>query len=377
MRMHRIVPLLVGLAVAACDDASGPLADGSLVISTSTEGEDPDEDGYLLTIDDVDTLALLSSGAAEVAVPAGLHRLRLLGVATRCSVADGASIQVPVEPSGTSTVEFAIDCAGTGVRISATTRGLDIDATYRATADGVDQGPIVAGVPTYVRLEPGNRSIALTDLSPNCSISGSQQRTVTVVQGEVVPLEFAAVCTAVSGVIAVVVAAGGIDTDGGYVVTVDGSSYEVEPGQPRYLTRLPIGDHVVALVQPANCSVETNPQSVTLTGGATARDTAEVSFSVSCTERQGGLGILVTTTGTPPPHDYAVWACWTGDFYCAFYAYHLGALPPNGALVTEIEPGTWDIWLEDVPTTCVVDGPRTVTIRMGETRDLVYRVSCP
>lgn len=134
---------------------------------------------------------------------------------------------------------------------------------------------------------------------------------------------------------------------------------------------------MVELIPPVNCSVETDPQPVTLTAGGMVRDTAEVSFSVSCVERQSTLQILAGTSGTPPPHDYTVWACQQPPFYCQFYAYRLGALPPNGRLVVQIDPGTWNIWLDDVPTTCGVLGPSWFVIERSETLTVTFSVSCP
>ena len=49
----------------------------------------------------------------------------------------------------------------------------------------------------------------------------------------------------------------------------------------------------------------------------------------------------------------------------------------NGTLVSEVVPGSYDIWLEDVPETCAIDGPASFTIELGETLDLEYSVSCP
>ena len=75
MRRLPILLVAVGLSLSACDapvvdstpgdpsipegpsTPAGP-ATGQLVITTSTQGDDPDRDGYLVTVDDVDSLAL-------------------------------------------------------------------------------------------------------------------------------------------------------------------------------------------------------------------------------------------------------------------------------------------------------------------------------
>ena len=61
--------------------------------------------------------------------------------------------------------------------------------------------------------------------------------------------------------------------------------------RPGYLTGVPAGDHVVSLVAPVNCSVETDPQSVTVTVGALIRDTVEVTFAVVCQIEYGALKV--------------------------------------------------------------------------------------
>ena len=82
---------------------------------------------------------------------------------------------------------------------------------------------------------------------------------------------------------------------------MDGArSFFVGPSEPAYLTAVPAGDHVVSLVAPANCSVETDPQSVTVTAGGLIRDTVEVTFSVTCVPRSRDATGQRSTTGSIP-----------------------------------------------------------------------------
>ena len=123
MRTHPILLLAVGLTLAACDDSAGPSTggpstggpstrDGTLVVSTSTGGGDPDQDGYLLTVDGVDSLALDPTGTVEIDLVDGQHTLRLLGVAEHCSVAPGTPLEVDVPSQGTTPVAFEVSCPG-------------------------------------------------------------------------------------------------------------------------------------------------------------------------------------------------------------------------------------------------------------------------
>ena len=197
MRMHPILVLVVGLTLAACDGTGGPSTDGTLVVSTSTGGNDPDPDGYLLTVDGVESVVLAPIGTAEVDVAPGRHTLRLLDVADDCSVVPETSLEVNVPPQSTTPVAFEISCRATGARVTTMTTGLDLDFDgYGVMVDGIGRGAIAANGTILIQLDPGSRTIALTGLSPNCGIEGPGPRSVTIVNNEVASIEFAVVCTA-------------------------------------------------------------------------------------------------------------------------------------------------------------------------------------
>jgi dipeptidyl aminopeptidase/acylaminoacyl peptidase len=207
MRMNWSLVVVAGLWLWACGDPGGPdpgvTSTGTLVVSTSTEGDDPDQDGYLLTVDGADSLALHPTGTVQVDLAPGRHNLRLLGVAEHCTVAQGVSLQVDVPLRDTTAVAFGITCSviapspTSGARITVTTTGVDIDPDgYRIAVDGGDRGPISTNGTMLIRLDPGSRTLALTGLTPNCAVDGSGSRTVIIVSSEVMPIDFAVVCTA-------------------------------------------------------------------------------------------------------------------------------------------------------------------------------------
>ncbi len=164
------------------------------------------------------------------------------------------------------------------------------------------EGSVSSNGTVLTSLDPGSRTIALTGLAPNCTIDGPESHTVTIVDTEITLVEFVVVCTATSGVIGVVVEASGTDVNGSYEATVDGASVLLRRAErPAYLTAVPAGDHVVSLVAPTNCSIETDSQSVTVTVGSLIRDTVEVTFSVTCVPRvPATLRITAHTTGSIP-----------------------------------------------------------------------------
>ena len=384
MQMFSILLVVAGLAVSACGDpgVSPTPATATLVVSTSTEGDDPDSDGYLLSIDDADPLHLDSQGTAEVNLTPGRHTLRLLGVAGHCSVAPGIELEVGLQAASTVSVAFEVTCPGTGVRITVATTGLDLDPDdYRLLVDGGDGGVIRSKNALFLRLEPGTRTIALTDVAPNCTADGPA--TVAVVSGEVTPVAFTVICTATSGVIKITLSGSGAGAQ--FEALVDGGSPSPinEEGQG-YVRGVPPGDHVISLASPANCSVETEPQLVTLTAGGLVRDTAEVAFTVTCAT---SVRVSASTTGAIPTAPYSVWLCTINDsYYCTYGARRrLGFVDPNGTLVAELSSGIHRFYLGDLPRGCAVvvhspTGTRNPTgdIRFppGLSTDVTFLVEC-
>jgi len=119
MRKRQILPLIVGLSVVGlslwdCSDPAGP-ADGTVAISTSTVGDDPDADGFQVTIDGLDSLALLPSGTVQRDLTPGRHTLQLVGVAENCSVTPGTSVEVDITAGSTTPVAFQVSCPLLGI----------------------------------------------------------------------------------------------------------------------------------------------------------------------------------------------------------------------------------------------------------------------
>jgi hypothetical protein len=376
--------MALGLPLAACSD-SGPLEDGAstvgtLVVSTASGGNDPDQDGYLLTVDGVDSLPLGRAGSSQIDLSPGGHTLRLLGMAEHCSVSPGTPLDVIVPSRDTTSVAFEVTCSVTGVRVRTTMTGLDFDPDgYRVEVDGAELGILPSSGTVLTQLDPGSHTIALTGLSPNCTIVGPGSHTVTIMDAEIAPISFAAACTATSGVIGVVVEAPGTDVKGSFRGLLDRArSFLVGTIKPVYLTSVPAGDHLVSLVAPLNCSFEIDRQSVTVTAGGLIRDTVEVAFSVTCLPH-GPVTLRVTahTTGSLPTAPFSVWIC---RMSCMEYgSSFVGLLQPNGTLVSGPAPGRYGLFLQDVPKTCSVQSePPTwsFTIPPGAIFKIEYRIQC-
>jgi hypothetical protein len=354
-------------------------------VSTTTGGSEPDPDGYLLTVDARDRLPVNVNDTVAIDLPAGPHTVQLMGVEPDCSVVPETPLEVDIPAHDTTSVSFEATCSGHAVSITTRTTGLDPDFGYRLHVDGIDRQFLHPNATVLVRLEPGDRTIALAGLNPNCTIQGPGSVTVSVGDVEVAPIEFAVVCTATKGVIGVTVDASGNEVEGRYEAMVDGEgNFRVGPGGPTY-TLAPTGEHVVSLATPGNCSVVTGPQPVNVRGGGLTRDTVEVVFSVRC--ERGGYGTLrvtAVTTGDVPGQSYAVWLCnYPDSYYCRYSTPTLlGNVRPNGTLVARTDPGTHRLWLDDLPSYC---SPRNAspfnptppfTVVNGDTVSLTVRVYC-
>jgi hypothetical protein len=141
---------------------------------------------------------------------------------------------------------------------------------------------------------------------------------------------------------------------------------------------------VISLTPVDNCSVETAPQSVTVTAGGLIRDTVEVAFTVTCVTV---ARVTASTTGAIPTGAYSVWLCTINDsYYCTYGARRrLGNVDPNGTLVAEVTPGIHRFYLGDWPRGCHLIGHRPggshnptdeIGFPAGLVRDVTFFVEC-
>jgi hypothetical protein len=194
MRLTLSLALAGGLL--ACADSAGP-SSGTLLVSTSTTGEEPDQDGYRLTVDDLESLTLEPTGSTELDLSSGRHTLRLLDVAEHCSVAHQTAFEVAIASSATTPVAFEISCPRTGVQVEVQTTGDGIDPDgYRVLVDDYERGGITPNDTLLVLLSGGSRRITLSGLSPTCTFSGPSSQTTTITPGTVIPVQFNVVCSA-------------------------------------------------------------------------------------------------------------------------------------------------------------------------------------
>ena len=374
--MRRLpILLLFGVLAGACSDPSGP-SDGSLLVSTSMTGTDPDEDGYELVVDGDPVLRLDANGTKPLELDGGSHTLDLRGLDPHCTVEPTVPFEIQVDGGDPVPVDLEVDCPPTGAIVTPRFTGIDIPTFYRVAVDGVPENSVATTAPTTLtRLGPGEHTVELLIAAANCVPEGPSSKTVTVISGAFVPLDFEIRCTASSGVIEVVVDVDGEDVGVEYQVQVDGNGRPFAFPSPFHLTGVAGGEHAVALSTPSNCVVEGDARSVTVEVGGLVRDTVQVIFVVTCVRLSATLRVATTTTGTIPDVDgYSVYL-WEGDFYYE-YPTLLGRVGLSGDLEVEVRPGTYRLTI-GAPIGCATTYPSgQFSIQHGQVFDFVFEVVC-
>jgi hypothetical protein len=387
MRRHAVLWLSAGLMGACGDEPLNPTGEGTLLLSTEVTGDDRDLDGFQLTVDGTPVLTLDPIVSQRLTLAAGSYTLGLVGLDSHCTVGPATPLTVEVVAEADTEVAFAVDCPATGVVVGMTTNGLDPDPNgYGLTVDGVERGRVrVNGASRVARLEPGDRTMGLSDVAANCRVDGPGTRSVSVVSTELVPVEFAVVCTATSGVIRVVVDHSGSPPDGEYGVALDGGPLQgFDHTGPYHISGVSGGEHVLALDLPANCSSAVDQAVASVSVGAGVRDTVEIVFPTGCEPGTGTLRVSTRTTGSFPPFD-PYYGSPLRVLLLSDYSWYypsttdLGGILPNGLLGADVPSGDYQLYISNVPGTCLVVPATTgvFTLRTVDTLHFEFRITCP
>src|SRR6184192_3953899 len=263
--------------------------------------------------------------------------------------------------------------------VTVTTSGSNTPSGYTVTVDGSSSQSVGAtGVATFLGLPSGSHTVLLSGVPSNCSVSGDNPRTVSLIAGLVAATTFTVSCTApppppTTGDLTVTTGTSGsnIDADG-YTVTVDGNaSKSIGTHGSVTFTGLSAASHTVVLSGVAsNCSVSGGTsRTVTVPAGGTA----STSFSVSCTApppETGNLTVSTSTTGSNlDPDGYTA----TVDGGAS------QSVGTNGSVTfTGLSAGSHSVALSGLAANCSVSGanPQTVTVPSGGTATATFAVSC-
>src|SRR5438046_974663 len=350
---------------------------GSLRVTTSTSGDNPDTDGYTATVDGTTSQSIASNSSTGVTftgLSVSSHTVELTGVAANCTVSGGASHTVNVTDGQTTTEPFSISCTATTgtLNVTTSTSGGSPDPNgYTFTVDGGASQPLQANqtIP-LTGVSATSHTVDLGDVAGNCTVTGGTSRTVTVPAGGSVTASFVVSCPTPTGTLNVTTStSGGSPDPNGYTFTVDGgASQAIQTNQTIPLT-VTAASHTVELGDVAgNCTV-TGGTSRTVT--VPAGGSATASFVVSCPTPTGTLNVTTSTSGgSPDPNGYT----FTVDGGASQPIQTNQTIPLTGVSAT-----SHTVDLGDIAGNCTVTGgtSRTVTVPAGGSVTASFVVSCP
>jgi Tol biopolymer transport system component len=345
-----------------------------LEVVTITTGQDIDADGYTFAVDGGTPQSIGVNDSVTVGAAPGTRSVALEGVANNCTPAGANPRSVTVPTSGSARVEFVVSCTSVqgSLVVTTTTTGVDFDPDgYTVTADGGISQPIGASATVTINNVPaGDRTVTLTGVADNCTVTAPHPRTVTVVAGSSIQTDFEIVCENIPGTVEVVTATTGVDIDSnGYTVTVEGQSPQfIDVNDTVSVSGVVWGDRTVTLSNlDSNCTVTgDNPRTVTVP----QRDTVETVFDVTCVALTGALTVIASTTGSDLDAD---------GYMVSVDGGPAQALPTNGQVVfNNAMTGDRSVLLTGIAPNCSVtgDNPATVTVPPQGNVDHTFDVTC-
>ena len=284
------LPLIAAAAFGCGGESLVVPTTGTLQVTTSTGGTEPDADGYIVTVDGTDQGAIPAAGTASVeSVAEGDHVVGVSGVAGNCQVQGDNPRTVAVTAGATATAAFTVVCTAPppnpgSIHITTATTGADLDGDGYAFAvdGGASQTIGINGSTTVDNLAAGDHTVGLSGMAGNCTVADANPRSATVAAGATVEVSFSITCTATAsnGSIRVTTATTGSNPDNGYSVSVDGGTAQnIGANATITFDVVPAGTRSVQLSGvAANCTIGgDNPQQVAVSAGKIGR--------ASCRER--------------------------------------------------------------------------------------------
>ena len=387
MRARRIllqfvVPVTVGWALGCENPASTrpstdllPPLTGDIIVAANTDGSDLDPNGYTATLDLTKSQSLPTNGSTTFSgVLEGAHVVQLSGVASNCTVNTKNPLPVTLVGSST-TATFSVTCTATtgSLKVTTNTTGSDLDPDgYTVVVDGSQSKAIGINTSvTFSGLSPGDHSVQLNGIAQNCTVS-SNPRTVSITVGNTTATTFSVSCAPTTGSLAVTTNTTGSNLDpDGYTLTVDGGQGKaIGINNTVTISGLSPGDHSVQLNGVAqNCTVTSNPRTVSITAGSTTTTT----FTVICAATTGNLTVSNSTTGSNlDPDGYTVTVSGSAGTTSKTMA-------TNGNVIfANIPAGSYQVTLSGAAANCTVTSanPQTANVPSGGTATTSFTVSC-
>jgi WD40 repeat protein len=163
---------------------------GAVEVTSVTSGIDLDSN-YTVRLDNGTPITLAPNGKiAFSGVNAGSHTVLLDGIAGNCTTVDNPRV-VQVTTGGTTRdtarATFQFSCVATAgvVEVSSVTSGMDLDLDgYAVRVDNGSPATLaINGKTAFAGVSGGNHTITLAGAPGNCTIAGTNPRTVSVVTG--------------------------------------------------------------------------------------------------------------------------------------------------------------------------------------------------
>ena len=254
------------------------------------------------------------------------------------------------------------------------------DAPRRGYRSAVDNGPWQAlDVPSlrtrFKSVEPGERTVRLEGLAPNCEIVGQNPLVVQVVGNEIAIARFNVACVANVGTLRVTTVTTGDDLDpNGYEGVVDGVRHAtIGLNATAAISGVRAGMQLISLGDVApNCAVAA-PHPVAV--NVAFQGTVDVVFAIQCVV-SGALRVTVTTTGVAiNPNGYVI----------TVQAPQLGfastrTVGANGSVTfTGLRPAPdYQVALQALAANCDVVGAdvQTAGVTGGSTTTAAFEVAC-
>lgn len=199
--------VMIGVAIGCGSggDITEP-AVGTLEVTSTTTGPEPDQDGYNVSVDGIDRGALPATGGLTInGLTPDNHLVGLTGIAGNCQIKGENPRAVTVTAGAGATVAFVITCTAPpdnagSLRITTATTGADQDADGYLFA--IDGGPTQSiGANTAITLNgvpAGAQTVSVSGVATNCTVGGGNTRQVTVTAGQTATAEFIITCTALA-----------------------------------------------------------------------------------------------------------------------------------------------------------------------------------
>ncbi len=258
------------------------------------------------------------------------------------------------------------------LKVTSATSGVDVDPDgYRLVVDG-GAGPHLAvdDTVTVEGLSAGDHTVRLDSVAANCTVSGSNPRTVSVPAQDTATTTFAVSCDSQTGDLHVTTSTSGIDRDpDGYTLAVDGGpTRHLATDDSLTIRELPSGTHSLELLDVAeNCKLSgPNPRTVTVPGGGTVT----AAFEVTCTADVGTLVVRAPTSGPDPdPDGFTVTLDGTLSQHVA---------TGDSITLANVDAGTHSVRLSGLEFNCSVSGPnpQSVDVGFGSTSTVTFDVRC-